>query len=431
MLLSGGVAGLIWMPALFGDAHSYGTTFQAGLGFTGIAVALLGRNHPVGIAFGALLFAFLTEQSQPADDRRPTSPRHRPDHPGRAGARRRRRLRAGPPLPGPPGAARRWPSSSPTVPHVRGGGRHEHRRPSAPRRPGARCAPRSPALPGRRWAGCSAAFVAGLLRPGRHRRRRARPRPAPSARPSLATCPILLAGLAGLWSERAGVVNIGLEGMMILGTWGAAYFALLLRPVGRASSAPRPSARSAALLHALATVIFGVDHIVSGVAINIIGARRRAVPRRGLLLRPPGRRPDASSTGAGPAARRRRSRRLSDALTNARGQALVPGLRRWPPCVGALTTRGLGADRHRRCCWSSRTSWHPVAHAVRPAAALLRREPGRRRDARRQRLPLQVRRGADLRRARRARRRLPRAGRLQRLHRPARPTAAATSAWPR
>ncbi len=63
MLISGGVAGLIWLPALFGSAHSYGTAFQAGLGFTGIAVALLGRNQPVGIAFGALLFAFLGEQS--------------------------------------------------------------------------------------------------------------------------------------------------------------------------------------------------------------------------------------------------------------------------------------------------------------------------------------------------------------------------------
>ena len=63
MLLSGGVAGLIWMPAFFGDAHSIGPTFQAGLGFTGIAVALLGRNQPIGIFFGAVLFAFLNEQS--------------------------------------------------------------------------------------------------------------------------------------------------------------------------------------------------------------------------------------------------------------------------------------------------------------------------------------------------------------------------------
>jgi general nucleoside transport system permease protein len=63
MLLSGGIAGIIWMPAFFGDAHSYGVTFQAGLGFTGIAVALLGRNQPLGIVFGAVLFAFLNEQS--------------------------------------------------------------------------------------------------------------------------------------------------------------------------------------------------------------------------------------------------------------------------------------------------------------------------------------------------------------------------------
>ena len=63
MMLSGAIAGLIWMPALFGSAHSYGTSFQAGLGFTGIAVALLGRNRPLGIMFGAVLFAFLNEQS--------------------------------------------------------------------------------------------------------------------------------------------------------------------------------------------------------------------------------------------------------------------------------------------------------------------------------------------------------------------------------
>ncbi len=85
----------------------------------------------------------------------------------------------------------------------------------------------------------------------------------------IAIVPIMLAALGGLWSERAGIVNIGLEGMMILGTWGAGYFgyhygawagvvgAIFLGAIG-------------GLVHAVATVIFGVDHIISGVAINII-----------------------------------------------------------------------------------------------------------------------------------------------------------------
>lgn len=59
MLLSGAVAGLIGMPELLGSAYSYGLAFPTGLGFTGIAIALLGRNHPIGMAFGALLWGFL------------------------------------------------------------------------------------------------------------------------------------------------------------------------------------------------------------------------------------------------------------------------------------------------------------------------------------------------------------------------------------
>jgi simple sugar transport system permease protein len=65
MLLSGAVAGLIGLPDLLGRTHSYSTEITAGLGFLGIAVALLGRNSPVGIAFGALLFAFLDRASVP------------------------------------------------------------------------------------------------------------------------------------------------------------------------------------------------------------------------------------------------------------------------------------------------------------------------------------------------------------------------------
>ena len=63
MLLSGAVAGLVGMPQLLGASHSYSLDFPTGLGFTGIAIALLGRNNPVGIAFGALLWSFLDNSS--------------------------------------------------------------------------------------------------------------------------------------------------------------------------------------------------------------------------------------------------------------------------------------------------------------------------------------------------------------------------------
>jgi general nucleoside transport system permease protein len=63
MVASGALAGLVGMPLLFGQDHNYGTTFQSGLGFAGIAIALLGRNNAVGIAFAAVLWAFLDVQS--------------------------------------------------------------------------------------------------------------------------------------------------------------------------------------------------------------------------------------------------------------------------------------------------------------------------------------------------------------------------------
>ena len=85
----------------------------------------------------------------------------------------------------------------------------------------------------------------------------------------VATVPIALAGLGGLWSERAGVVNIGLEGMMILGTYGAGFFGYHFGPWAGVLGAIALGVVGG-LIHAVATVGFGVDHIISGVAINII-----------------------------------------------------------------------------------------------------------------------------------------------------------------
>jgi ABC-type uncharacterized transport system permease subunit len=67
MLLSGAVAGLLGMPQLLGESHTYGLDFPTGLGFTGIAIALLGRNSPIGIVFGSLLWAFLDVSRQILD----------------------------------------------------------------------------------------------------------------------------------------------------------------------------------------------------------------------------------------------------------------------------------------------------------------------------------------------------------------------------
>lgn len=63
MLLSGGVAGLVGMSEVLSQRYKYDQSFIQGLGFNGIAVALLGRNNPAGIAIGALLFGFLNASS--------------------------------------------------------------------------------------------------------------------------------------------------------------------------------------------------------------------------------------------------------------------------------------------------------------------------------------------------------------------------------
>jgi simple sugar transport system permease protein len=82
--------------------------------------------------------------------------------------------------------------------------------------------------------------------------------------------PIMLAGLGGLWSERAGVVNIGLEGQMILGTWFAADFAWKSGSPWMLIVGGLVGGLIGGVLHAIATVGFGVDQIISGVALNLL-----------------------------------------------------------------------------------------------------------------------------------------------------------------
>jgi simple sugar transport system permease protein len=66
MLLSGATAGLIALNNIMGQAGRFtDVSVVQGLGFTGIAIALLGRNNPIGIAFAALLWAFMDAVQTP------------------------------------------------------------------------------------------------------------------------------------------------------------------------------------------------------------------------------------------------------------------------------------------------------------------------------------------------------------------------------
>lgn len=88
----------------------------------------------------------------------------------------------------------------------------------------------------------------------------------------LAATPLVLAGLGGLFSERSGIVNIALEGMMVAGAffaiWGSVtfgnwFFGLVIGVLASCVFA---------LIHAVATVTFRADHIISGTAVILLAA---------------------------------------------------------------------------------------------------------------------------------------------------------------
>ena len=131
--------------------------------------------------------------------------------------------------------------------------------------------------------------------------------------------PIGMAGLGGLWAERAGVVNIGLEGMLILGTWFGAYIGYLHGPWAGVAAAVAAGAVGG-LLHAVATVTFGVDHVVSGVAINLLGAGVAQYLSTVFY-------DDGSIPGAGP---------TQSAIVDPVGQVSLPVLSSGPDLLGDL-----------------------------------------------------------------------------------------------
>jgi ABC-type uncharacterized transport system permease subunit len=67
MAISGALAGMVGINEVLGYRHRYYDGFSDNYGFTGIAVALLGRNHPLGVIIAALLFAVLQRGGVPVD----------------------------------------------------------------------------------------------------------------------------------------------------------------------------------------------------------------------------------------------------------------------------------------------------------------------------------------------------------------------------
>jgi general nucleoside transport system permease protein len=91
--------------------------------------------------------------------------------------------------------------------------------------------------------------------------------------------PLILAALGGIFSERSGIVNIGIEGLMIIGAFAAGVFSFYAEDAGMGAMSPWVGMLAAAILgmllalvHAVATITFKADQTVSGVVINFLAA---------------------------------------------------------------------------------------------------------------------------------------------------------------
>ncbi len=82
--------------------------------------------------------------------------------------------------------------------------------------------------------------------------------------------PLIFAAMGGVFSERSGVINIGLEGMMIMGAFSAATVTIFTHNPWLGLLAAMITGGLLALVHAVASVTFKSDQVVSGVAINFL-----------------------------------------------------------------------------------------------------------------------------------------------------------------
>ncbi len=266
-------------------------------GFTGLGLALLGGNHPVGIAAAAIVWATIERATQRL------GPIGVPQEIGRilqgsfllvaviAYEVVRRKNNAAAAAAAAAATARRHPDEPSHRPARCRWREHRHEHHHRPPRPPARTP-----TPRRSWRIDTMAAAV---------RRRSLAMSILSLTRLLSdtddltssgtfgvalrtAAPIALAGLSGLVAERSGTINIGLDGMMVLGTifagwWGWEYgpwMAIVGGIVG---------GMIGGLVMSLATTTFGVNHIVAGVAINLIAPGTRPVHGERVVRRRPGR----------------------------------------------------------------------------------------------------------------------------------------------
>src|SRR5919109_403426 len=82
--------------------------------------------------------------------------------------------------------------------------------------------------------------------------------------------PLILAAIGGLYSERSGVINIALEGLMLAGAFTAATVTVFTGSAWIGALAAVAAGLLVAAIHGLATINYRADQVVSGTAINIL-----------------------------------------------------------------------------------------------------------------------------------------------------------------
>ena len=175
--------------------------------------------------------------------------------------------------------------------------------------------------------------------------------------------PLILACLAGLWSERSGVVDIGLEGKILVGAFGSAAAATFTGSVWLGLLAGVAAAVVFSLIHGYASIDQRANQIVSGTAINMVADGMTALIGNAIWSQG-GRTPQLP--GDGPI-------RCDQLAVRQRRSGAVP-------IIGPIYQRpDLGPRPHHLCRLPAGAAHllGALQHAFRTAPARGRREPGR------------------------------------------------------